>query len=792
MKNLKICFCFLLIVFIFTHVYSQVPRTMNYQGKLTDPDGIALNGNIGIQFSVFDTLIGSSPIWAETLTVSVSNGLFDVVLGKIHPIKLDFRNQYYMELTLEGETMAPRCSFNPVAYSYRSFYSDTADYAFNSPFTMGNRPTASLAHNIDVCADETLSLDIHYYGGVLPYTHSWSGDTSPLSAVNISNPEFLTSTPGSYQLLYTLTDDSSNESSVQVTVKVHGNPTPIILADPVTGWCEGSTVILNAGGCYSQYCWSPDGSSTRINMVDSAGNYTVTVTDAYGCSGTDEITITYFPSPTADAGTNIDICENAPNQVVGGSPTAAGGVPPYTYIWTGSGAIYLSSTAASNPSFNVAAANPGFYSLSVEVTDDNGCAGIGGPMIVTIHPSPNSTPFSNSPVCENQDLNLQGNASGGFPPYTFQWTGPNSFSSTIQNPTISSVTILNEGTYILTVTDSFDCFDTGSIFVAVLEAPLVTFNPESDTVFPGGTASFTVSGTGDGLTYQWQVNTGSGFSNMPGEISPNLIVTGITSGMDGNLYRCIISGTCLPPDTSTSATLRVAIATTGVDTFYYTGIEETFTVPPLASSITADVWGSQGGHATYGGQGAYLKVIIPVTPGEVLDIYAGAMGSCCGTYGSGEGGEASYIARGITPCVVSAGGGGGCGDAPWTGGEGSATTSPTVGERSSYSYGWGTPGSGGNGGGAGAGSWGTGGGGGWYSAGGNGSGTPGGAAKGKASMYEQWVGGAGGGYNGAGGSDMESGWGQASGGGGGSYYTGTLISSSSGVRTGNGLVIISW
>lgn len=230
---------------------------------------------------------------------------------------------------------------------------------------------------------------------------------------------------------------------------------------------------------------------------------------------------------------------------------------------------------------------------------------------------------------------------------------------------------------------------------------------------------------------------------------------------------------------------------TGADTFDYAGSEQQFIVPDCVDSITVEAWGAQGGDATYGGKGAYLKVKVGVTLGETLTVYAGAQGVV--SENTDGGGDASYVARGSTLLVVAAGGGGSWfGSSPLSGGDGNAGLTPTSGSRSDASYGWGASGSGGNGGGAGSGSWGTGGGGGWYSAGGNRSGSSGGAALGHGSASTTYAGGAGGGYNGAGGADMDSGWGTASCGGGGSYYSGNLISSISGVRTGNGKVIISW
>jgi hypothetical protein len=238
------------------------------------------------------------------------------------------------------------------------------------------------------------------------------------------------------------------------------------------------------------------------------------------------------------------------------------------------------------------------------------------------------------------------------------------------------------------------------------------------------------------------------------------------------------------------------------ETFVFSENIETWTVPAGITSIEVEVCGAQGG-LTSGGGGACLTVELPVTPGDVLDVFAGAAGSVSNgsLCNAGEGGQASYIALNGTPLVVAAGGGGGM-ECPsfgiaYAGGAGNDGLTSINGIRADNSFSWGTAGAGGNGGNAGAGSWGVGGGGGWFTPGGNGGGSSGGSDQGGASTGEGQSGGvfaagSGGGYNGGGGADMASGWGVAAGSGGGSYYTGTLITSSAGSNMMNGRVTISY
>ena len=112
-------------------VFAQIPRTMNYQGKLTDPTGVAIEGIDTIAFDIYDVSIGGSSLWSETLSVNITKGLFDVMLGEIHPISPNFAVPYWMELSVSNdggitfETLSPRTKLAPVGYAYRAIWADS-------------------------------------------------------------------------------------------------------------------------------------------------------------------------------------------------------------------------------------------------------------------------------------------------------------------------------------------------------------------------------------------------------------------------------------------------------------------------------------------------------------------------------------------------------------------------------------------------------------------------------------------------------------------------------------------
>ncbi len=412
------------------------------------------------------------------------------------------------------------------------------------------------------CVDQTIWLDVHLAGGSEPYTHLWSGDTSPLSATDIASPAFTATTAGIYHLNYQITDAEGATSYFIFNIEVHGLPTPSIAADPPSGGCVGEPVILSGDGCFSKYCWNPGGPCNKQFSVTDAGTYELQVVDEWGCRGTSTHSVTFLDPPVANAGSNSSVCNGGTDPTLGGSPAATGGVSPYTYSWTGSGQPYLSSSLSANPTFDATAASPGVYSLTLTVTDDNGCTDIDGPVVITIFDQPVAVAdVVTSPVCPGDDIRLTGTATDGNPPYAYSWTGPDGFISTTQNPVISSADADNAGTYTLTVTDDNGCTSTSAtVVVAVNEIPSVVSGPAAVAICEGLDGVFTITAGGTGpYTYQWERSTsgGSTWAPISGATSSSFTELAVTTGMDGNLYRCTVSGACEPDATSPTALLTV-------------------------------------------------------------------------------------------------------------------------------------------------------------------------------------------------------------------------------------------
>ena len=125
----------LAIIVIFTLAASPclsgIPHLINYQGMLTNDEGVPLSGSFDLTFRIFDDSTSGVQKWAETqYGIMVTDGLFCVNLGDSTAIDLPFDENYWLEIEVGAYgSLSPRTRIVSVGYSYRAEKADTADYA---------------------------------------------------------------------------------------------------------------------------------------------------------------------------------------------------------------------------------------------------------------------------------------------------------------------------------------------------------------------------------------------------------------------------------------------------------------------------------------------------------------------------------------------------------------------------------------------------------------------------------------------------------------------------------------
>ncbi|MCK4653493.1 MAG: tail fiber domain-containing protein [Candidatus Cloacimonetes bacterium] len=130
MKNLFI----IILLFISLCLWAQnVPQTIDYQGRLADSDGNYLNGVVTVNFLIYDVETGGTYLWNETQDVSISNGIFHVLLGSVtvFPETLFDGADRWLEIIVGGETLSPRTIIASVPYSIKAETSYTVEVPLN-------------------------------------------------------------------------------------------------------------------------------------------------------------------------------------------------------------------------------------------------------------------------------------------------------------------------------------------------------------------------------------------------------------------------------------------------------------------------------------------------------------------------------------------------------------------------------------------------------------------------------------------------------------------------------------
>lgn len=353
--------------------------------------------------------------------------------------------------------------------------------------TIGAQPVPVITSNGPLCAGQTLNLTAT--GGV---SYSWSGPNGFNSA--LQNPS-IANTSVSATGTYSVTVTGSSGCTAMATLSVTINTLPVITATSNSPVCEGSVLNLSASGAAS-YSWSGPNtfSSAQQNpsvsnvTLSATGTYTVSGTGSNGCIGTGSVSVNISSLPFVSASSNSPLCSGSTLNL-----QAAGG---NSYNWNGPGNFSSNqqTTAITNASLN----NAGVY--TVTVTNSSGCINT-GTVAVVVNSLPSISVSNNSPVCEGQSANFTAN--GGT---SYSWSGPNNFTSTMQNPIISNTTLNGAGNYSVVVTDANGC--TGSAIATLFVNALPIVNASGNSPVCLGQAILFSSSSG--VSYSW---TGPGTFN---------------------------------------------------------------------------------------------------------------------------------------------------------------------------------------------------------------------------------------------------------------------------------------
>lgn len=249
------------------------------------------------------------------------------------------------------------------------------------------------------------------------------------------------------------------------------------------GHCDGMIELAPTGGNGGYtYSWSNSATTQTVTNL-CPGNISVTITDSKGCTLNTVYNLPSLVTIASNTFATNNICNgdcNGTLQVV----NVAGGLPPYTYLWTDPfGQITPQAVSLCSGTY------------SVVITDANGCFGtvpgaVSSPSVI----SPN--PIITQPTCGQCDGVATLNPTGGNGGFSYEWSN---------TQTTNPATNLCAGVYDVQITDSLGCITNTNVVVNSTTS-MTTSISQTDETCAGtcnGTASVTVTGGTTPYTYHW-------------------------------------------------------------------------------------------------------------------------------------------------------------------------------------------------------------------------------------------------------------------------------------------------
>jgi gliding motility-associated-like protein len=473
------------------------------------------------------TIAGATPAMSGVYTVSVTNaqGCVNstttnvvvnptpvVVIGSNSPVCLNavinltssggttysWSGPNAFSSTLQNPTINPATAVNAGVYTVTVTSLGCTNTGTVSVTVLS--PTTSASNTGPYCAGQTISLSTP-----AATSYTWTGPSAFSS--NAQSPTIANATAamaGTYSVLV-----SAGTCTAVATTVVIVNALPTPAASNTGPYCPGNTIQLNVGA-FTTYTWSgPSAFSSNVQnatvtnaQTTNSGNYTVTVSNAAGCTNTAVTNVVVNPTPVVVIGSNSPVCLNNTINLNSGGGT--------TYSWSGPNAF---TSTLQNPTISPAApVNAGVYTVTVTSL---GCTNTGTVSVTVL--SPTTSASNTGPYCAGQTISLSTPAAT-----SYTWTGPSAFSSNAQSPTIANAAVGMAGTYsVLVSAGACTAFATTNVIVNALPIPIA--NSNSPICF-GQTLNLT--GTG-GTTYTW---TGPAFnSNLQ-----NPSITNATTANSGN------------------------------------------------------------------------------------------------------------------------------------------------------------------------------------------------------------------------------------------------------------------
>ncbi|GAB4496475.1 MAG: hypothetical protein OHK0019_28210 [Saprospiraceae bacterium] len=357
-------------------------------------------------------------------------------------------------------------------------------------------PTITASDNTTFCQGDSVILES---SPAIAYLWNTGATTQSITA----------KTSGNYSVTATYANGCTAASPIAAVTVTPAPPPPdiTVIGSPI--FCQGGFVTLTASAA-SSYQWN-NGATTPNITVSTSGQYSVTVSNAAGCTSASlsAVSVTVLPLPTATI------------TPVGPTTFCQGGSVTLT---ANSASFYNWSNGATTPSITVSTG--GQY--SVTITDINGCTDASSTTTVTVIPPPTATITPPGPVnlCEGESVTLTASTASAY-----EWSN---------GATTQSITVSTAGQYSVTVTGANTC-------TAASPATSVVVNPLPEaTVTASGNTTFC-----EGSSVTLTSNPASSYNWSNGATTPSITVD------EGGNYTVTITSANGCTDASTPTLVTV-------------------------------------------------------------------------------------------------------------------------------------------------------------------------------------------------------------------------------------------
>jgi gliding motility-associated-like protein len=296
--------------------------------------------------------------------------------------------------------------------------------------TVTNAPNAGINSTAILCANGNTFIAVDSVGGSPDLTGDW--------LPTLTGGIFDSGVNGGGAYTYTVTGVGGCPNSVSILTVIL-NSIPIVNLGGISTYCQGDSLLLDAGNMGSTYLWSPSGNLAQTEYVSTAGNYSVNVTDANGCIGTSSIAISEQVVP------NLNI--------IGDTTLCIG--EPYMLITDGSGSLVWNTTETNDTIMGSPSVSGWFW-----VSNTNSCGAQTDSLYLTVNPIPNANAGNDTIILPLETLTLS--ATGGV---SYLWSPPLGLSCTsCPNPIVD---ISSNATYCVSVTDINGCNNSDCLSILI-------------------------------------------------------------------------------------------------------------------------------------------------------------------------------------------------------------------------------------------------------------------------------------------------------------------------------------